>query len=143
MPCILLSFFNCSSAKMLQNDVPFEIGEAYYQESNSDIHVYIPIKSNPDNIILDSIYFQGKKAKLESENASLALGRFKIQPTQKQDIIMSNEPYAEYGNKVPKIPEKSAFDLKDNECIVSYKEDNEIKYFKIKNVIQKQTQASP
>lgn len=50
---------------------------------------------------------------------------------------MSNEPYAEYGNKVPKLPEKPSFKLKENECVVSYKEEDKIKYFKIKNMIQK------
>ncbi len=133
----MVSFYNCSSAKMLQNESPFEIGEAYYQESNTDINVYIPIKSNPNNTILDSVYFQGKKTKLELESASLAVGRFKTESTQKQDIIMSNKPYAEYGNKIPKLSEKSPFELKENECVVSYKEENKFKYFKIKNVIQK------
>lgn len=137
MTFIMVSFYNCSSAKMFQDNLPFLIGEVYYQESSTDINVYIPIKSNPNNIILDSIYFQGKKTKLEFENASLAVGRFKTESTQKQDIIMSNEPYAEYGNKVPKLPEKSPFELKGNECVVNYKEENKIKYFKIENMIKK------
>ncbi|OYX28392.1 MAG: hypothetical protein B7Z06_01780 [Flavobacteriales bacterium 32-35-8] len=136
MPFMMVSFYHCSSTKMLRNHAPFEIDEVYYQESNSGTNVYISIKSNPNNIILDSIYFKGKQAKLEQEN-NLFVGRFTSNIIQKQDIIMSNEPYAEYGNKIPKLPEKSTFALKDNECVVSYKEDNSIKYFKIKNVIQK------
>lgn len=136
MPFMMVSFYNCSSTKMLQNHAPFEIDEVYYQESNSGTNVYISIKSNPNNIILDSIYFKGKQAKLGQEN-NLFVGRFTSNIIQKQDIIMSNEPYAEYGNKIPRLPEKLPFELKDNECVVSYKEDNSIKYFKIKNVIQK------
>lgn len=136
MPFMMVSFYHCSSSKRLQNKLPFEIHEAYYQESNSGTNVYISIKSNPNNIILDSIYFKGKQVKLGQEN-NLFVGRFASSIIQKQDIIMSNEPYAEYGNKVPKLPEKLPFELKDNECVLSYKEDNSIKYFKIKNVIQK------
>ncbi|WP_100613732.1 hypothetical protein [Confluentibacter citreus] len=139
---IMVSFYNCSSAKMLQNEPLFEIGEAYYQASNSDIHVYISIKSNPNNILLDSVYFKGKQAKLEHEN-NLFVGRFKSSIIQKQDIIMSNEPYAEYGNKTPKLPEKLPFELKESECVVSYIDDNSIKYFKIKNVVQKELLTSP
>ena len=136
MSFMIVSFYNCSSTKMLQNESPFEIGEVYYSESNSEIQVYISVKSNPNNIILDSIYFQGKKSKLELENASLAVGHFKTESIQRQDIIMSNEPYAEYGNKVPKLPEKFPFELKENECVVSYKETGIIKYFKIENMIK-------
>jgi len=137
MPFMMIGFYNCSSTKMLQNHAPFEIDEVYYQESNSDINVYISLRSNPNNIILDSIYFHGKKAKLELQNELLAMGHFKTAPNKKEDIIMSSEPYAEYGNKIPKLPEKSTFALKENECVVSYKEDNKINYFKIANVIKK------
>lgn len=136
MPFMMIGFYNCSSTKMLQNHPPFEIDEVYYQKSNSDINVYISLKSNPNNIILDSIYFQGIKTKLEHES-NLFVGSFKSSIIQKQDIIMGNEPYAEYGNKIPKLPEKSTFALNENECVVSYKEDNEINYFKIANVIKK------
>lgn len=142
MPFMMMDFYNCSSTKMLQNHAPFEIREAYYVESRSDINVYISIKSNPNNILLDSIYFKGKQAKLEHEN-NLFVGRFKSSIIQKQDIIMSNKPYAEYGNKIPKLPKKLPFELKNNECVVSYKEDKSIKYFKIENVVQKELLASP
>ena len=136
MPLVLVSYFSCSSAKMLQNESQLEIGKVYYQESNSMTTVFIPIKSNPNNIVLDSVYFKGKQAKLEHKN-NLFIGNFASSIAQKQDVIMSNEPYAEYGNQVLKLPKKSPFELKDNECMVSYKKENETKYFKIENIIQK------
>lgn len=136
MSFMMVSFYNCSSTKMLQNDLPFEIDEVYYSESNSEIHVYISVKSNPSNILLDSIYFKGKQTNLQHEN-NLFVGRFKSGIVPKGDVVMSNEPYAEYGNKIPKVSKKPPFELKDNEFIVSYIEDNNIKYFKIENVIKK------
>jgi hypothetical protein len=88
---IIVSFYNCLSSKVLQNELPFEIGEVYYQESNSDINVYISMKSNSNNMLLDSIYFKGKQTNLEYED-NLIVGRFKSSIVQKPDIIMSNEP---------------------------------------------------
>ncbi|PKQ45724.1 hypothetical protein [Confluentibacter flavum] len=150
MTLFMVTFSQCSSAQKLQKETPFKIGDVYYQawnsginEGSSGVNIFINIVSIPNNITLDSIYFQGKKTKLELETASMAVGRFKIKSNRKQDIIMSNAPYAEYGNKVPKIPEKIPFELKDNECIVSYQEDGIIKYFKIKNIIKKEAINHP
>ena len=69
----MVSFSQCASTKMFQNDLPFKIGEAYYQELNSGVHVFIPIKSNPKSILLHSVYFQGNQAKLELENDLLKI----------------------------------------------------------------------
>jgi len=139
---LMASFFQCSSSKMLQKNLPFEIGKAYYQESTSGIHIFIPMKSNPNNILLDSVYFKGKQIKLEHKD-KLFVGMFKTNRIEKRDIIMSNEPYAEYGNKVPNLTQKARFELKEHECMVSYKEDGTIKYFKIKNITSKETQVYP
>ncbi len=133
---IMASFYQCSSSKRLQKNLPFKIGETYYQESGSHINIFITMKSNPQNILLDSVYFQGKQTKLEYNN-NMFIGVFKTVPIKKQDIIMSNEPYAEYGNEVPELPEQSSIRLEDNECIVSYKDDDIMKYFKIEDVTQK------
>ncbi|MBU3820688.1 hypothetical protein KO566_01335 [Flavobacteriaceae bacterium XHP0103] len=133
MPLLTLSFSQCSSTKKLQNDVSFAIGDVYYEQNNSGKTVFIPLKSNPKNIVLDSIYFQGKKAKLVLEKETY-VGRFIKESVEKPDMIMSNEPYAEYGNKAPKLPKKTKFDLKEDECIISYKENLASKYFKIRAV---------
>ncbi len=52
---------------------------------------------------------------------------------------MSNEPNAEYGNPIPKIKEKLPFALKENDCVISYKESDKTKYFKIEKIIEKVT----
>lgn len=134
MSLLTVSFLQCSSAKKLQKETPFEIGQAYYNQNDSLIHVYIPIKSNPNRIVLDSVYFRGNQAKL-IQKGSVFIGKIKQQATAKPDIIMSNAPHAEYGNEIP-LPKRGRFKLEGNECIVSYMENGTIKYLKISNVVK-------
>ena len=141
---VMISFSQCSSTKKLQNSIPFEIGEAYYQywvsgvkNGDSGINLFIPILSNPNNIVLDSVYFRGQQSKLEIINNNFSVGRFQDYSNRKKDIIMSSEPYAEYGNKTPDLPEKLPFKLKPNECVISYKQEHKTRYFKITGLIKK------
>lgn len=142
---VLMSLLACSSTRKIQNKVPFTLGEAYYQHWNSGVkgggsgvNLFISMKSNPQNIILDSVYFKGRGVKLELKNDTIFIGRFKKKTNQKPDIIMSNEPYAEYGNKLPELSEKPPFELKANECVVSFRIKNKIAYYKIDNVMEKE-----
>ena len=59
------------------------------------------------------------------------------------DIVMSNEPFAEYGNEAPKLPEKAKLDLKNDECIVSYLDNGNKKYLLIKNISAKEPKYYP
>ena len=56
---------------------------------------------------------------------------------------MSSDPKAEYGNKVPELPKKTPFNLEDNECVISYKQDHVLKYYKISNIIKKERRLYP
>ena len=134
MSLLTVSFSQCSSTKKLQKETSFETGQVYYNQNDSLIQVYIPIKSNPNRIILDSVYFRGNQAKLTQEG-NLFIGKINLQTTAKRDIIMSNAPHAEYGNKIP-LPKRGRFKLEENECIVSYMENGTIKYLKISNVVK-------
>ncbi|MEC3906339.1 hypothetical protein VOI54_04875 [Tamlana sp. 2201CG12-4] len=123
--------------------IPLEIGEVYYQDwsegdkdINSGIKIVIPVISNINNIMLNAVYFRGQHAILIPDNDSY-VGKFEPLLNKKQDFIMSNEPYAEFGNKVPKLPKEAPFELNDNECAVSYKIGETIKYFKVSNIIKK------
>ncbi len=145
----MVSFSKCSTTKKLQNTAPFEIGEVYYQYwtagvkgEGSGFNLFIPIESTPKNIILDSAYFRGEQSKLESMDQTLFVGRFKTDTNQKKDIIMSSDPYAEYGNKIPELSKKFPFKLNDRECIVSYKQGSTLKYYKISNIIKKESKRN-
>ena len=146
MVFVMSSFSQCASTLKLQEDVPLEIGEVYYQHwvagvkgGGSGVNLFIPIESNQNNIVLDSVYFKGKQEKLELKNNTIYIGRFASKANQKQDIIMSSDPQKEYGNPIPELSRKTPFKLHDNECVVSYFEKDKIKYFKIMGIVRKES----
>lgn len=153
MLIIMTSFSQCSSAQKLQKEAPVKFGTAYYQHwvagiqgGGSGINLFIQTEGfSKENIQLDSVYFRGKASKFEVKpnNPSLFIGRFSLKSNQKKDIIMSNKPKAEYGNELPELKTKIPFELKDNECVVSYKEGDKTKYFKIENLVEQPPQYYP
>ena len=140
----MASFSQCSSSKQLDQKAPVVFGEVYCQKwvagvqgGGSGMNIMIPVDSF--TIPLDSVYFRNKGAKLEKdEQSKMYIGRFKNAQSNPKDIVMSSDPNAEYGNELPDISKGIPFELKENECVVSYEVDNTIKYFKIENVVEKE-----
>lgn len=146
----MLGFSQCSSTKKLQTEAPIKVGKVYYQKwvagvqgGGSGLNIFIPV--NDTSIALDSVYFRGRAAKLETkpQDQSLYIGRFISQFNQKQDIIMSGDSISEYGNKLPIVNEYIPFELSPNECVVSYIDGKKTKYFKIENVVEKASMHFP
>lgn len=144
MLIVMASFSQCSSTKKLQENTPLALGKVYFQKwiagiegGGAGLNIYIPTEDN--SIELDSVYFRGKATKLEikNQNRIIYIGRFISDFNKKKDIVMSNEPYTEFGNEMPKMPQKIPFELKDNECVISYKEGKKTKYFKVSNIVEK------
>ena len=140
----MLGFSQCSSTKELQSEAPITIGKVFYQKwiagiegGGSGLNIFIPV--NDTSIALDSVFFRGKAAKLETkpQNQSLYIGRFISQFNKRRDLIMSSDSIAEYGNKLPIVEQKIPFELQSNECVVSYIDGQKTKYFKINNVVEK------
>ncbi|NMH89284.1 hypothetical protein [Flavivirga algicola] len=147
---IAVGFSQCASTQKLEDKLPLEIGDVYARHwvsgvrgGGSGYNLFIPVKSNPDKIVLDSLYFNGKRAKLELKNASLFVGRFKSKVNQRHDIIMSSDSLAEYGNRVPEVAKKMPFELNDTECVVSYQKGNKTLYYKISNIVRKASEKHP
>lgn len=143
---IMTSFSQCSSSQTLQEKAPVTLGEVYFERWNagvqgggSGINLFIPVTTN--SIVLDSVFFRGKSTKLETkaQNAMLYIGYFKTEFNQPKDMVMSSNPLDEYHNPLPIQKEKIPFILKDSECVVSYKDGQTTKYFKIENITEKQT----
>ncbi|MGC1472781.1 MAG: hypothetical protein WA775_09325 [Psychroserpens sp.] len=144
---LLLSFTNCSTAQKLQKEAPVQFGEVYcenwsagVQGGGSGLNIFITVKEET-NIILDSVYFRGKSAKLQlnitSDNYDY-IGNFKTDINQSKDIILSSDRNEEYINNMPKHITEMPFELKDNECVVSYFKGTEVFYYKISKVIQRE-----
>src|SRR5210317_1265860 len=150
---LVVSFWTCSSYQKLQKETPVTFGKAYCQSwiagvqgGGSGINIYIPIEGEiQSNISLESVYFRGKVTQLvqHSSKPDIYIGRFLSNTNAKVDTIMSNEPYAEYGNTLPVNEMNIPFEIKNSECIVSYKEGKTTKYFKLEQIIQKEPIAYP
>ena len=146
---IMAGFSQCSSTKNLQEKAPVDIDQVYFQKwiagvegGGSGLNIFIPVKETIPK--LDSVYFRGKVIKLEiDESGLLYIGRFLTGLNQKNDMIMSNDPNAEYGNKAPGKLQKFPFTLKETECIISYQKDGKTKYFKIEEIVEKEMIAYP
>lgn len=139
------SFSQCSSVKQLETKAPTYFGNVYFQKwvagvegGGSGINLVIPVATN--SIALDSVYFRNKSAKLElgtTTTPKIYIGRFKTALNQKKDMILSSDPKEEFKNKVPETTETIPFELKDNECVVSYQEGSKTKYYKITGIVEK------
>jgi hypothetical protein len=144
---VILGFSQCSTTKELQEKAPTTIGKVYVQkwvagieEGGSGLYIFIPVSDA--SITLDSVYFRGRATKLsvKYQNKNMYVGNFINPSKQKHDIIMSGDPKAEYGNKSPILEKQKPipFELKDDECVISYIEGKKTKYFKIGNIVEKQ-----
>ncbi|PTM07966.1 MAG: hypothetical protein DA407_09325 [Bacteroidetes bacterium] len=147
---VLVSFSQCSSAQKLQKNAPTAFGETYYEQwvsgvagGPSGINVFIELKN--ESLQLDSIYFRGKVSKFEVKpsNKLLFIGRFINETKDKTDMIISSNTNEEYGNKAIELPLKIPFELENDECVVSYKINGKTKYYKIANLIKKQSLDIP
>lgn len=146
---IMAGFSQCSSAQRLQDEAPVEITEVYYQRwaagargGGSGVNLFITTKDS--EIRLDSVYFRGRAAILETkaQNANVYIGRF-ITVRESFDIVMSGDSIAEYGNKLPSKKEPIPFQLDVHECVISYKDGEKIKYFKIEGIKEREVKHYP
>ena len=69
------------------------------------------------------------------EDKTFLIGHFNNSNREKYDIIIDADRKKEINNKPPETV-KIPFELKENEAVISYKEDGKTKYFKIENIKQ-------
>lgn len=147
MLVVMTSFSQCSSSKNLDKKAPAKFGEVYTQSwtagvkgGGSGVNIYIPIENT--TLELDSVYYKGRAVKLETKpnSPNLFIGRFTNKTNAPEDIILSSDPSEEFKNKLPDLPEKIPFELEADECVISYKKDGKMHYYKITDV-SKKTQA--
>ena len=146
---VMMSFSQCASTQKLEGKSPVEFKEVYYKTwsnparyTGSGINVYLLTTSENNDINLDSVYFRKQQVKLIQTKPNSYVGKFKTATNQPHDIVMSSDPKEEYGNTLPEIKKPIPFELKDNECVISYKEGKATKYFKISNITKKQNNTS-
>lgn len=131
-------FSSCGSNKDLQEKAPAQFQTAYYMPTSEGIKLVIPVSAIQDQqISIDGVYFHGMKSKLvqDPENPNLFTANFRIGTS---DMVMSEDPKDEYGNKPPQMPEKSPFDIKNDEAIVVFTQNNKTKYYKLAGIVEKE-----
>ncbi|MGB1307381.1 MAG: hypothetical protein ACPG6B_00620 [Oceanihabitans sp.] len=161
--CVFLavnSTTQCSSSKKtnnletttsqieLQEKTSLNLGEVYYQHwvagvqgGGSGVTLFVTVTENKEQLKLDSVYFSGMQAKLNPSQKNY-VANFKTEANKKEDLVMSNEEKAEYGNQIPNN-KNFPFKLENNQCVISYVQNNTTKYFKVSNLIKKPRQEFP
>lgn len=140
---ISVSFSQCASTIKFQKEAPISFGEVYCQSwvagvkgGGSGTNIFIKTESN--DLVLDSVYFRGKVSKLETKpgNKQLFIGRFlSTSNTEKYNLGTTSSD--------KRNDENFPFTLQNSECVVSYTVDEKINYYKLGNIIERQTDAMP
>lgn len=135
---IVLTLFACGSSQELQERVPTLFGKVTYTYSSDGIQLEIPVVAIQDNrMSLDSVYFHGMKSGLvqDEEKPNRYVANFSVGSS---DMVMSSDPAEEYGNKAPQKPEKSPFKINEDEAILVFTQDEQIKYYKLTGIVEKE-----
>lgn len=137
---VIMSSFQCSSRKnkittAVNNQIEFQLNPPIHitevnfqnwasglQEGGSGINIHILASNIDTTIVLDSIYFRGLKAK--------------IVPHKMNFFARLIRPKVKSKYKFP-------FNLKENECVISYTQAHQSYYYKVYNLIEKQAQYYP
>ena len=149
---IILSIFlsSCGGSKTdnskytLTENPPFSIEEVFSQkwmagvkEGGSGTNIYITLKNLEPGTLINEIYFRNKKTTAEEKNTLIFVGYFK---NDQQDIIMDSDATKE-ANNTP--PQKSPFQLEENEAVLSYTYKGIVYYYRIFNIEKKEVIAYP
>lgn len=139
---VISAFVQCANSQKVLSAQPevLRLGDVVSENWRTEgsplsgTNIFIPVTSGSD-ILLDSVYYRGRGAKLEKVQRGsylVYIGRFENRP--KTDIIMHADPRKEVGNQPPEFRKAIPFELEEDEAVVSFKEGNAVKYFRIARV---------
>lgn len=146
---ILIAFSGCANGKKVQEQTSVHIGQPFYttwsggvRTAGSGLNLYIPVDpSLVGELELDSVYFRGRKAKLEAaregekEDYALYVAYFRTAEKEKApDLVMHRDPKQEYGNRAPEIIRDFPFELEEDEAMLTYKKDGKTGYYRVSGI---------
>ncbi|MBC9796926.1 hypothetical protein [Sinomicrobium weinanense] len=148
---MMSAFSQCANSRKAISQKPdgLELGEvvseAWTMESSpeSGTNLFIPVTS-ANGIFLDSVFYKGRRTALEKVQRGsylVYIGRF--MDSSKPDIVMHADPRKEAGNRPPEIRKPIPFELAEDEAVVSFKEGDVVKYFKIPHVKEGKPVVNP
>ena len=144
---LLLGFSQCGGSTLVKKST-LKVEKAFYnkwfggQPGISGTKVEIHLK-DASEVIFVALYFQGKRTKVEVsqiEKFTRIIAHFSTSKRKSRTLILDADTTKELKNTLPSL-EEFPFQLKENEAILSYKNENKIVYFKIENI--KKTQSIP
>ena len=148
----ILSVFlsNCGGSKSdtskytLTENPPFSIEEIYSQKWMAGVkgggmgtNIYVTLINLEPGTLINEVYFRNKRTTAEEKNNQMFVGYFK---DEQKDIIMDSDATNE-ANNIP--PQKSPFQLEENEAVLSYSFKGKDYYFKVSNIEEKDVIAYP
>lgn len=139
--CILITCnLQCSTSKYkLEEQSQLNPKGVYFQEwyagikvGGTGFNIFFPNLNSEEKVVIDSVYFRRMKAKLVKGRANYSA-----------ILKRSNKYYKDvnvYYNDNKKLDKKAnfPFTLKENECVISYIQNGETKYLKIRNVLERE-----
>lgn len=139
---LTLIFVKCASVPTKKAH-PFTVTKAIYKNDTNRIkginslNVTVNYTSEKE-IDFQKLFYKGRQQKVSfkkgiDEGKTLFV-QFKKINKNISDLQLHGDSKKEFGNSPSKKETAFPFDLKENEAILSYKQDNVIKYFKIKNI---------
>ncbi|WP_299712955.1 hypothetical protein [uncultured Tenacibaculum sp.] len=142
-PLSILLFMSCASYQF-EKQPPFKIISGTYTNwvggvrgvSGTNINI---VYSSNQEVEFDSIFYKDRKTKVsykKNGSETSLLGQFR---NETEDFQLQRSAQLEYGNSLPNDKKKkidNPFKLDGNEVVISYKENNEIKYFKYSNLTE-------
>ena len=148
---VLVGFSQCGNSKYLgykfEKKAPFKVREATYQSwvagiegGGAGITIIITFEEIDsiganDLFEIDSIYFRNQLMKAVTKgNPNQIIGRYKSTINQPKDVVFHRDVVKEYGNEAPRPIENSPFELAEEEAVITYKQHEKIKYYKLKLV---------
>ena len=143
---VSLCFFQCATSSTFIKKPPFIVDSASYYKHTGGIlesantEVYIKYNFLDNSFNFEDLYFQEGRAKIsikKIEGDQYIYAKFNSTTNTNNDFILDRDPKKEYGNKPPK--QKIPFELKENEAVISYSKNGEIKYFKVENLKKRKT----
>lgn len=137
---VAISLTFCAMKQEFQTEFPQEMKSVFFQNGvygtkNNQTHFYIEFKKPlASTVKLEKIYFLNQESPVEEITKNNFVSHF--HQIKKEDLILDSNPAKEYGNKAPVI-QKFKFDLKPNEAVLQYRQENKTFFYKITNAMEK------
>ncbi len=146
---LMMGLYACSSQKKLTADAPFTISKAICQtwtggmeQTGHGTEVTLTLDGLAmDQITLKELYFRGRVGDITMGNTTEGIQAKCNFIEQPKEISMHSDPAKEVGNQPPRVRSKKEmefpFELKPDEAVISYIENDILKFFKVDNVVDK------